>query len=169
MFNMPKRQEMQDSESLAYRAPAAASPSYRPHAATLIAKGVKLEGEFTSQGDVQIEGEVQGKITAAGTLTVGAEAAITADVTADEAVISGVLNGNLTVTRQLVLHSSARIKGDIVAERVSVESGAVIDGRVEIGTRPVKPDAVVPEVDVTVEAVSASADGEKAEGDEKAD
>ncbi len=159
------------AESPVYRAPTAAAPSYRPHAATLIAKGVKLEGDFASQGDVQIEGDVQGKISAAGTLTVGAEATITADVTADEAVISGVLNGNLHITRQLVLHSGARIKGDIVAERISVEAGAVIDGRVEIGTRQPKSDATVPpatipETEIKIEPVAASTDEElKVEGE----
>jgi cytoskeletal protein CcmA (bactofilin family) len=115
--------------------PASPSPSYRPHSATLIAKGVRLEGEFKSQGDVQIEGEVQGKVEAAGTLTMGPEAVITADITADEAVISGVLNGNLAVAQQIILHSSARVTGDITAERISVEAGAVIDGRVKIGMK----------------------------------
>jgi cytoskeletal protein CcmA (bactofilin family) len=101
--------------------------------ATTIARGVKVEGDFASQGDVVIEGEVHGKISAAGTLTIGPEAVIKADVTADEANISGLLEGNLTVKKQVVLHATARIKGDLIAERATVESGAVLDGRVQIG------------------------------------
>jgi cytoskeletal protein CcmA (bactofilin family) len=135
MFNTPKHQDSSGAANGGVFAVTPSPASYRPHAATLIAKGVKLEGEFKSQGDVQIEGEVQGKIEAAGTLTMGPEAVITADIAADEAVISGVLNGNLTVAKQIVLHSSARVTGDITAERISVEAGAVIDGRVKIGAK----------------------------------
>jgi cytoskeletal protein CcmA (bactofilin family) len=162
MFNIQKRPESQESEGSVYRAPSAPAPAstYRPHAATLIAKGVKLEGEFKSQGDVQIEGDVQGKVEAAGTLTIGPEASITADVTAGEAVISGILNGNLTVAKQVVLHSNARVKGDIVAERMSVESGAVIDGRVQVGPRPSSsPEPVL--IAAKESATSASAEDTK--------
>lgn len=111
-----------------------------PAAGTVIARGVKVEGEFASQGDVVIEGEVHGKIAAAGTLTVGPEAIIKADVTADEASISGFIEGNVNVKKQAVLRATARIKGDLTAERVTIEAGAALDGRVQIG-QVGKPDA----------------------------
>lgn len=100
---------------------------------TVIARGVKVEGDFMSQGDVIIEGEVHGKIAATGVLTVGSEAVIRADVTADEVVISGTVEGNLHVKKQAVLHASAKVKGDITVERATIESGASLDGRVQIG------------------------------------
>lgn len=101
--------------------------------ATVIAKGVRVEGDFRSQGDVVIEGEVQGMISAAGVLTVGPEAVIKADITADEARISGTVDGNLQIKKQAVFSSSAKIKGDITAERITVEGGAQLDGRIKIG------------------------------------
>ncbi|MBD3251646.1 hypothetical protein GF380_04310 [Candidatus Uhrbacteria bacterium] len=104
------------------------------NAATVIARGVKVEGEFKSQGDVVIEGEVHGSINAAGTLTVGPEAQIYANVITEEAVISGAIDGNLTVKKQAVLHASAQIKGDVTAERITVEAGAVMEGKVQIGS-----------------------------------
>jgi cytoskeletal protein CcmA (bactofilin family) len=110
------------------RPPASPTPG-----ATVIARGVKVEGDFASQGDVVIEGEVHGKIASAGMLTVGPEAVIKADVSANEASISGLIEGNLTVKTQAVLRGTARIKGDIVAERVTMEAGAALDGRAQIG------------------------------------
>lgn len=101
--------------------------------ATTIARGVKVEGDFASQGDVVIEGEVHGKIAAAGTLTIGPEAVIKADITADEAVISGAVEGNVRVKNQAVLRATAKVKGDLTAERITVEAGAQLDGRVQIG------------------------------------
>lgn len=106
---------------------------------TVIAKGVRVEGEFRSQGDVVIEGEVQGAISAAGVLTVGPEAVIKADITADEARIAGEVDGNIQIKKQAIFASSAKIHGDITAERITVEGGAQLDGRIKIG-------AVVPPV-----------------------
>jgi cytoskeletal protein CcmA (bactofilin family) len=105
----------------------------RSSSATMIALGVRVEGEFRSQGDVVIEGEVQGSISAAGVLTIGPEAKIKADISADEAKISGTVIGNLQIKNQAVFYSSANVTGDITAERITVEGGAKLDGRIKIG------------------------------------
>lgn len=112
------------------------TPSSSRANATIIAKGVRVEGEFRSQGDVVIEGEVQGSISAAGVLTVGPEAKIKADISADEARISGVIDGNLQIKNQAIFYSSAKVIGDITAERITVEGGAQLDGRIKIGGTP---------------------------------
>ena len=129
----PKRTDMND-----YTPDRSFAPSAPAQGVTTIAHGVKVEGDFSSQGDVVIEGEVHGKIASAGTLTVGAKALIKADITADEAVISGVVEGNVRVKKQAVLHATARITGDLTAERVNMESGAALDGRVQIGVAKVE-------------------------------
>lgn len=102
---------------------------------TVIARGVKLEGDFSSQGDVVIEGEVVGTLSAAGLLRVGAEAVIKANVKAGEAIIAGSVEGDLTVERRLDLMTTARIKGDITSETISVEAGAVLAGKISV-SRP---------------------------------
>lgn len=127
MFSTPKRT---DAPSY-YSGEGSAEPA--SGSKTVIARGVKVEGDFTSQGDVVIEGEVHGKISTTGILTVGSEAVIKADVTADEVVISGTIEGNLHVKKQAMLHASARVKGDLMVERATIESGASLDGRVQIG------------------------------------
>lgn len=107
-------------------------------AATIIARGVKVEGEFTSQGDVIIEGEVHGHVTTSGMLNVGVEARLKADVAAQEAVVAGSIEGNLTVNGRLELKSTAKILGDIACETASVEAGAVLNGKISVGI--VKPE-----------------------------
>ncbi len=111
------------------------SSSGAPSAVTVIAQGVKLEGEFASQGDVVVDGEVHGTLSAGGKLTVGAEAKIIADVSVGEAVIAGMVQGNVVVSRRLELKSTARITGDLSAESLSVEAGAVLSGRVVSGSK----------------------------------
>lgn len=103
---------------------------------TLIARGVKVEGNFASEGDVAIEGEVHGTLSATGLLTIGTEAKIKADVHAGDALIAGVVEGNVTVTKQLTVKATARITGDITCEVISVESGALLMGKMAAGRRP---------------------------------
>lgn len=100
---------------------------------TMIARGVRVEGEFRSQGNVTIEGELIGSLTCGGHLIIGPEASIQASVQAEEATISGMIEGNVQASRKLELKSTARIKGDIVAELVAIEAGACLEGMVRIG------------------------------------
>ncbi len=102
-------------------------------AVTVIARGVRVEGDFVSPGDVQIEGEVRGHVVASGALQVGTESVIIADVHAAEAVIAGQIQGNITIAERIDIRASARITGDIQAETMSIEAGAVLQGQVSIG------------------------------------
>lgn len=102
-------------------------------AGTIIASGVKVEGDFASDGDVTIEGEVVGSIKAAGHLEVGSEAKIKAEVSAGSAVVAGEISGNLTVSEKLDLLETSSVVGDIAVAILSVAPGAKINGRVSMG------------------------------------
>ncbi len=105
---------------------------------TLIAHGVRMEGEFVSQGNVVIEGEMQGSINAAGDLRVGTEAKITADVTAANAVVAGEVRGNMHIAGKLELLATSKVIGDIAVEVLSVIAGAQVNGRITMDGAPVK-------------------------------
>lgn len=109
---------------------------------TLIARGVKVEGEFTSQGDVAIEGEVHGTLSCTGLLTVGNESKIRADVKANDAVIAGTVEGNITIAKRLELKTTARVTGDVMCEVISVEAGAMVLGRMTAGRKATDPHPV---------------------------
>jgi len=130
MFTSPKREDdMPEDHSF----------GGRPSPATVIAGGVRVEGDFTSQGDVLIEGEVHGNVTTTGLLTVGPQAKLKAGVKAEKAIIAGIIEGNLEVGSHLDIKSTASILGDITCQTASVESGATMDGRVEIGAKAAQP------------------------------
>lgn len=97
---------------------------------TVIAQGVKVEGDFASEGDVIIEGEVKGTVKAAQHLRVGPAAKIHADVSARDAVIAGEVRGNLVVAERLELLETSQVHGDIQTAILSVSPGARINGRV---------------------------------------
>ncbi len=100
---------------------------------TIIAQGVRVEGDFRSQGDVVIDGEVAGSVETQSALSVGEAAKIHADVKAKSAIVAGEIIGNIFATDMIELLSTSRVKGDIVTARISVAAGAQVNGRVSMG------------------------------------
>ena len=111
-------------------------PAARPESAnndTVIAAGVKVEGDFTSAGNIIIDGEVSGTLRTDMDLVVGPEAKITANVSARNARISGEVHGNLSVSERAELSATAKVSGDIQARILVMEAGAVLNGRCAMG------------------------------------
>ena len=100
---------------------------------TIIAQGVKVEGDFHSQGDVVIDGEVMGSIETAQALTIGATARIHANVSAKSAVIAGEVKGNIIATDNLELLATSIIQGDVETANLSIASGAKVNGKINMG------------------------------------
>jgi len=100
---------------------------------TIIAQGVKVEGEFRSNGNVVIDGELNGSITTEQFLHVGETAVIRANVSAKNAVVAGVIVGNVMAPEGLELISSSRVDGDIQTGKISIAPGARVNGRISMG------------------------------------
>jgi len=100
---------------------------------TIIAQGVKVEGDFNSQGSVLIEGEVAGSVRTAEHLQVGETAKIHASVAAADAIVAGEIKGNIKVEGRLELTESSKVRGDIRAQVLTVAAGAEINGKVNMG------------------------------------
>jgi cytoskeletal protein CcmA (bactofilin family) len=111
------------------------SKSSRPSAVpvTVIAKGVRIEGDFGGEGDMRIDGEVSGKITVGGILTVGPDASIKAEVKAGSLVVFGKIEGNTDVSERIDLKSTAKVKGDVKTQTLSIEPGASLHGALSVG------------------------------------
>ena len=97
---------------------------------TIIAEGVKVEGNFTSDGNVLIDGAVSGSVAASGDVTIGERAMIDADLSANNAIISGEVKGNVRIGERLELTSSARVKGDVEAQTILMAPGCRLNGKV---------------------------------------
>ncbi|PJA47629.1 hypothetical protein CO172_00610 [Candidatus Uhrbacteria bacterium CG_4_9_14_3_um_filter_36_7] len=97
---------------------------------TVIADGVRVEGDFVSEGDMLIEGEVTGNIETRQNLRVGETAEIHANIKAKNAVIAGKVFGNLCIEETLELVDTSQIHGDIETDRFSVALGALLNGQV---------------------------------------
>lgn len=97
-------------------------------AETIIGPSIKVKGNFHGEGDIVIEGEVEGSVKTKNHLLIGGNAKISANISAKTAKIGGKITGNIKVENYLEVGSSAIISGDIQCEEISIEKGAKING-----------------------------------------
>lgn len=100
---------------------------------TIIGPSVKVEGDFVGEGNVIVEGIMNGTVKTKRNLKVGSGAKIYANVKATNALISGEISGNISVSETLELTETAKIKGDIKASIVIISAGAIFNGKCEMG------------------------------------
>ena len=95
---------------------------------SVIGQSVKVEGDLLSDGDLQIEGTVTGRVNTSRNLFVGESARIQADITAQNATISGVVEGDIKVADTLMILETGRVLGNIFCQKLGVREGAYFSG-----------------------------------------
>ncbi len=98
-------------------------------AETIIGASIKVKGNFQGQGNIIIEGTLEGSLKTNANLFIGEKAKVIANVEAKDAIVNGELRGNLKTKGYLALGGSAKIFGDIQYGELSVERGASINGQ----------------------------------------
>ncbi|MFZ4632186.1 MAG: bactofilin family protein [Patescibacteria group bacterium] len=98
-------------------------------AETVIGSSIKVKGNFQGQGDIVIEGSLEGSLKTEANLYIGEKAKVVASVESKDATINGEVKGNIKTRGYLALGSTARIFGDIQYNELSIEKGAVINGQ----------------------------------------
>ena len=98
-------------------------------AETIIGPSIKVKGNFHGEGSIIIEGQLEGSVKTNNFLLIGEKAKITAGIEAKDAKISGEINGNVKVQGYLEITASAKITGDIEAASLSMEKGALLNGK----------------------------------------
>ena len=98
-------------------------------AINIITDGTLVKGDITATGDFRLDGTLEGNIQLNGKLVVGDSGVVNGNVLCQNANIIGTVNGNLSVKELLSLHASARVRGDILINKLSIEPGAVFSGK----------------------------------------
>ncbi len=94
----------------------------------LIGIGTSITGDINSSGDLRIDGTVKGNVYSKARLVLGPNGKIEGDIHAQNADIQGSVKGKLMVGEILFLKTSALINGDIITNKLVVESGAEFNG-----------------------------------------
>jgi cytoskeletal protein CcmA (bactofilin family) len=86
--------------------------------------------EIAFEGTLRINGYVAGVIRSnEGTLIVDADGEVDADISVQDATIYGCVRGDIRAKQKVELGGSARVVGDIETVALSIEPGAVFEGR----------------------------------------
>src|SRR5579863_5116693 len=98
-----------------------------------IGKSVVIKGDLSGSEDLYLDGQVEGSISLKGnSLTVGPNGQVKASVDAKGVVVQGKLEGNIQACDRVELRKSAVVNGDISTQRISIEEGAFLKGKVDI-------------------------------------
>src|SRR3954470_16045520 len=100
---------------------------------TVIGPSILINGKLTGDEDLLVRGRVEGELSLTRTLIVEASGVVKADVSVRNAIVSGVVVGNITATESVELTREGRMVGDIRAPRVIIVDGAAFRGRVDMG------------------------------------
>ncbi|MBK9154459.1 MAG: polymer-forming cytoskeletal protein [Chloracidobacterium sp.] len=94
-----------------------------------VGHGTTLTGETSFQAMLRVDGHLIGSITSeAGTLIVGANGQVDANVNVSTATINGVVNGDVVASERIQLGRTAKVVGNIQTPRLTIEDGAVLEG-----------------------------------------
>lgn len=98
-------------------------------AETIIGASIKVKGNFQGQGNIIIEGSLEGSLKTASDVFIGHQAKVVASLESKGAVINGEVRGNIKAKGYLSIGTTAKIFGDIQYEEISIDKGASINGQ----------------------------------------
>jgi cytoskeletal protein CcmA (bactofilin family) len=100
----------------------------------IISEGTKIKGDIIANGDIRIDGELLGNISAQGRLVVGSKGKIEGEIVCNNIEVSGYIKGKLEAKELLTMKSTSKIEGDIAAGKLSVEPGSEFTGTCSMGS-----------------------------------
>lgn len=101
----------------------------------VVSKDTHIEGNFSSEQDVRLDGTVKGDVRCTKRLVIGETGKVIGKVFADSGVIMGRIEGEVSIKDTLLLKSSAVISGNLQAKAMQVEEGAQYSGECKVGVQ----------------------------------
>ena len=95
---------------------------------TMVGEGAVFEGTATVPHSIRIDGTFIGKLDISGTLVIGNNGVVEADVTAKSVIIGGKVKGNMVVEERVELEAHACLLGDLHTKDLVINDGAMFHG-----------------------------------------
>lgn len=99
----------------------------------IISRGTILEGNIQTPGNLRIEGKVIGNLTTKSKAALAQSSFVDGNILAQNAEIAGEVKGKVEVSEMLILRPTSVIHGDIITNKLIVESGATFNGGCTMG------------------------------------
>ena len=105
------------------------------NSSNIIGKGTIMTGSVETFGNIRVEGKVIGDIKTKSKAAFGHSSQVDGSVLAQNAEVAGHITGTIEVTELLVLKATAVIDGDIITNKLLVETGAAFNGKCKMGVK----------------------------------
>lgn len=102
--------------------------------ASIIASGTTLKGDISSNGDIRIDGTLQGNIQSTAKVVIGANGVVEGDISGQQADIMGKTSGTIKVKELLQLKGGCNVSGNIYAAKLQIETSANFNGQCHMTT-----------------------------------
>ena len=99
--------------------------------ANVLGRGVRVRGRVSGDGDLRIEGDVEGDVRVSGAFELADGGSVNGDVFAKSVAIDGALTGQVQAEGPVLIRASARVTGNMNGSEVALEEGAAFSGRIE--------------------------------------
>jgi cytoskeletal protein CcmA (bactofilin family) len=99
---------------------------------TVFGKSMKIIGEVTSDEELYLDGDLEGKLDLRNRLTIGPNSKVNANIKAQEIIVFGTVKGNVESESRVSLRTGASIVGDIKTAGIVIEDGAYFKGGIDI-------------------------------------
>jgi cytoskeletal protein CcmA (bactofilin family) len=95
---------------------------------TIIGKNTQFKGKLSGDGNIRIDGALDGEISSTGDVVIGDQGNVTATIKASNVLISGAVTGNVIANTKLEITSTGKLFGDVKAAVLSIAEGASFKG-----------------------------------------
>lgn len=102
-------------------------------AINVIGEGTKIVGDLSSNGDLRIDGVVEGSVRTQSKCVLGASGRIIGNIDAKNCDLSGKVEGDVIVRELLLIKSTGKVNGDITTAKMVVENGGEFNGSCSMG------------------------------------
>ena len=107
--------------------------------ASIIAAGTTVEGDINSNGDIRIDGMLNGNIQCSAKVIIGSQGQVKGDITGQQADIMGKVNGTIKVKELLILKGGSNVTGNLYASKLSIEPSANFNGQCHMNSADTRP------------------------------
>ena len=114
----------------------------------MIGQGTKIVGDVETNGDIRIDGHIEGNVNSKGKVVIGSNGMIKGEVICSNAELAGSLNGKINVSELLSLKASSKVNGDIKTGKLNIEPGAIFSGTCSMGNQQTPASQQAPPRDI---------------------
>ncbi len=120
------------------------------NAINLIGVGTEIRGDISSNGDIRIDGILQGNLKTKGKVVIGETGSVKGEIKCKNSDVEGSIEGKIHVSELLSLKATSNLNGDIIARKLAIEPGSKFTGNCKMTSDTETQDA--PKEKITEEA-----------------